>query len=181
MVISLTSFLPNLVPDLGLTQAALYERQRALVRLGLLQKPTGRGRGSGSDATPHGIALVVLSVLATDNLSEMDERIAALARAPIDEWHKRKICRLTRKTTFVNALAEVIRHPELAQRVRSVEVERQGVYATIYWEQSISKKVELSRFNHYRSGERASIEVRAQLSGRALARIGARLKAEETQ
>jgi hypothetical protein len=98
---SLTSFLPILVSHLGISQAAIYERQRALVRLGLLPKPVGRGRGSGADASPHSVSLIIPSALATDNLSDMDERIVGLARAPAYESRKACLCYETKQCLFM--------------------------------------------------------------------------------
>jgi hypothetical protein len=178
---SLTSFLPMLVSHLGISQAAIYERQRALVRLGLLPKPSGRGRGSGADATPQSTALIVLSVMATDNLSDMDERIASLAQSRIDEWRKRKYCRLTKKEVLLDALAEILGNPELARRVHSVEVKRRSLETTIYWVQRISKHVELSQFAQWtRPTARSSLEVSARFDAPALQHIAAMLAAERT-
>src|SRR5437762_2588496 len=116
-MVSLTSFLPKLVPFFGISTAAIYERQRALVRLGLLPQPQGRGRGAGAQATPETAALICLSALATENLSEMDARIIRLACAPIDQsYYKRKYCRLTRTTEFKDALSAIIGNASLAER-----------------------------------------------------------------
>ena len=123
-MISLTSSLPLIVDHLNTTRAALYERQRALVRLGLLQKPQGRGRGSGAEATPHSVALLILSVLITDSLSEMDDRVISLAHSKIDETRKRKSCHLTRETSFLPALTAVLDDHQLARRVSAVTVNR---------------------------------------------------------
>ena len=67
---SLKASLPKLSPLLGVTVNALYERQRELVRKGLLQPRPGRGPGSGAAATLESVALIVASILATDNLSD---------------------------------------------------------------------------------------------------------------
>jgi hypothetical protein len=172
-MVSLTSFLPMLVSHLGITQAAIYERQRALVRLGLLPKPVGRGRGSGAEATPYSASLIVLSALATGNLSEMDDRIVKLSRAPSTEWRKKsRKCRLTKQTTFISALAETLTHPDLAKRVTSVQVERGSLKATIHWDG------ELSEFGEDAGAkEKAppSLLVTARLDGTALLQIAAML------
>lgn len=68
---SLKAILPSIAPVLGLTLDALYERQRALVRKGLLQTPNGRGRGSGQKPTLDAVALLVAAVLMSDNLSDI--------------------------------------------------------------------------------------------------------------
>src|SRR4051812_2434564 len=69
----LKSFLHGLAPILGTTGAALYERQRALVALGVLKPTKGRGPGSGVPFTPYAEAAVLISLLTTDNLAEVDE------------------------------------------------------------------------------------------------------------
>jgi hypothetical protein len=178
-MVSLTSFLPMLVSHLGITKAAIYERQRALIRLGLLPKPVGRGRGSGAEATPLNASLIILSALATENLSDMDDRIVQLSRAPVTEWRKKKECRLTKQTVFSSALAEMLAHPDLAKRVSSVRVKRRGsLEATIYWYQKIPGKLALSTFgedDETKAQESPSLKVDAYLDGIALQNIAALL------
>jgi hypothetical protein len=112
---SLKAFLDGVAPILGLTPAALYERQRALVRLGVLTAIEGRGRGSGVPFTADNFAAVLISVLATDNLTEVDETIVGLCNAPPheerqhrSEWQKRG------KPTFKTELARALCGQELA-------------------------------------------------------------------
>jgi uncharacterized protein YjhX (UPF0386 family) len=110
-MISLKAFLPVLSKFLELSPAALYERQRALVRLDLLPKPTAPGRKSGAAmATPDSVAIMLIAVLATDNLSEMDDRIQVLAkkRAIDSVTEKPGRCRFTGKHTLQEALTEVL-------------------------------------------------------------------------
>jgi hypothetical protein len=66
--------------DFGLSEFALYERQRALVRAGLLRLQGGRGPGGGIPATSRNVAIWLLGVLtaeayaqvgATKNLKEL--------------------------------------------------------------------------------------------------------------
>jgi hypothetical protein len=179
---SLTSFLPLLMPHLGITQAAIYERQRALIRLGLLPKPTGRGRGSGATATPRAAALICLSVLVTDNLSEMDSRVSALAQARIETWRKRKRCGLTGATTLVEALSAILADYNLASRTRSIRVERKSLEGDIFWTQAKSKNLEVSQFRYreLRLIERSSLTINASLDGSALRQVAAALAAEGT-
>jgi hypothetical protein len=60
---SLKAILPRIAPVLGLTPDALYERQKILVQKGLLQKPVGRGRGSGQKPTVDAAAVLVAAVM----------------------------------------------------------------------------------------------------------------------
>jgi len=79
---SLKGYTPKLGRLLGITPATLYERQRALVRAGLL-KPTkqGRGPGTGVAATPFSVAMLLIAATAASELSETVERTRELVRA----------------------------------------------------------------------------------------------------
>src|SRR6516225_4770388 len=79
----LKTFLGRLSPLLGVvTPAALYERQRVLVDIGLIKPRAGRGPGSGVAFTAENLAALVISILATDSLSEIDQRVVNLCNAP---------------------------------------------------------------------------------------------------
>jgi hypothetical protein len=78
---SLKSIIPLLSDLLRLSEHALYERQRALVRGGLLKATEGRGPGSGVKATPESVAMLIISVLATDSLSDVIVNTRAVAKA----------------------------------------------------------------------------------------------------
>ena len=78
----LKTFLGELSLHVGVTPAALYERQRVLVNLGLIKTRSGRGPGSGATFTAENLAALVISILATDSLSEVDQRVVALCNAP---------------------------------------------------------------------------------------------------
>jgi hypothetical protein len=168
-----------MVPYLGMSQAAIYERQRALIRLGLLPKPSGRGRGSGALATPRTAALICLSILATDNLSEMDHRIFKLAEAGISTWRKRQRCGLTGALTFVDALSAIIGDPDLARRVIIVKVERQPLEGSIHWKQPRSDNRDVSVFENRPRRFDYALTVGATLQGTALLKIALALSAGE--
>jgi hypothetical protein len=69
---SLRQFIPVLSEIIGnVSETALYERQRELVRAGVLNSAGGRGPRSGVPLTPDSVAALTLSLLATDNLSEI--------------------------------------------------------------------------------------------------------------
>ena len=84
----LKSFLQVAAPVLGVTSAALYERQRALVGVGALEAKPGRGPGSGVPFTSENFAAIVISLLATDSLSEVDGRMISLFEAVPDDIHR---------------------------------------------------------------------------------------------
>jgi hypothetical protein len=81
---SLKSFLSAVSPIIGVSPAALYERQRALVKLGLLSAAPGRGPGSGVPLSADNVAVMIICVLASDSLSDVDQRVIALCNAPPD-------------------------------------------------------------------------------------------------
>jgi hypothetical protein len=72
-------FIPHLSDLLHLTKPALYGRQRALVRAGLLKSRVGRGPGSGVELSAGSVAMLLVAVLATDNLSEVEEKTPFIA------------------------------------------------------------------------------------------------------
>jgi hypothetical protein len=104
---SLKAYSPLLAWRLGTTPAALYERQRALVRDGILEQSDGRGPGSGVQAGPYPVALLLLAVLATDSLSETGENVRILATTK-STAKKDGRCPLTGESTFVEAVARVL-------------------------------------------------------------------------
>jgi hypothetical protein len=120
-MISLQKFLfnPEVAGTFDMSSTALYERQRSLVRVGLLPQAASRGRNSGGAmATPDTVAMIVLSVLVTDNLSEVDERMAVWAglRAIEAKFIKDQggeilrvgRCHFTNQKTLHKALAKAI-------------------------------------------------------------------------
>jgi hypothetical protein len=78
----LKSFLYGVAPILAVSPAALYERQRALVNIGVLKTTAGRGPGSGVPFTPENFAAIVISLLAAESLSKVDSYVADLCEAP---------------------------------------------------------------------------------------------------
>ena len=105
---SLTSLLPRISAPLGLTSAALYERQRALIRIGLLPSPQGRGKGSGAKANPDTVALLIISRLFTDNLSDANDAVRKLANAPFAD-RRRKACKWTGARIFRDAVSALLK------------------------------------------------------------------------
>jgi hypothetical protein len=82
---SLKSFLQGVAPILGVSLATLYERQRALVRLGVLPPSTGAGPGSGVPFTAENFAAILISLLASDSLSDVDQSMVTLFKAMPEE------------------------------------------------------------------------------------------------
>lgn len=103
---SLKAYAPLLAWRLGSTPAALYERQRVLVRAGILEPSEGRGPGSGVPSSPYSVALLLIAVLATDSLSETADMVRTIATAKSIQADG--VCSLTGKRTFVEAMALVL-------------------------------------------------------------------------
>lgn len=105
---SLKAFLPEIAKAFGTTADALYSRQRALVRLGLLPVTKGKGPGSGVPLTPDTFGVMLISLLAAETLAETDERIARLCEAtPANfEWDDTRQNFVEAKT-FRAAVSEV--------------------------------------------------------------------------
>lgn len=67
---SLKAFSATLAEILLVAPAALYERQRILVRDGVLESVAGRGPGSGVRLTADAVATVVISLMASETVAE---------------------------------------------------------------------------------------------------------------
>lgn len=71
MTRSLKLFAPGMADLLGMTAAALYNRQRELVRAGLLEHEGHRGPGSGVRTTAGAVATLLIAALAEDGLADV--------------------------------------------------------------------------------------------------------------
>jgi hypothetical protein len=111
-MMSLKAFLANVAPQLGMTAAGLYERQRALVRLGILQ-PAGRGPGRGILASTDSVAVLLISLGAAEGLSEIDRRIITYCEAPSVS----KTCPLTGEKNIRDALSKCLCSDDILARI----------------------------------------------------------------
>lgn len=103
--VSLNTILPEFSAALAVgTPAQIYERQRQLVRAGLLASKKGMGPGSGVAATPHNVALVLIALLAVQR-GDAVKRTKLLANAkPVDYP-----CPYTGSLNLVGVLAAIFR------------------------------------------------------------------------
>src|SRR5262245_54859470 len=131
-MLGLKSLLPALGELIQRSPDALYERQRALVRLRLLSAGKGRGPGSGVRASPGALATLLIAILATDNLSETDERIADFLNAK----HPKANCPLTGASTFGVALTRILASLDIAMRVTQIYVSRHDGRAVIQFKRA---------------------------------------------
>jgi hypothetical protein len=83
---SLKAFLPKVAAAFRTTPDALYSRQRALVRLGLLPVTEGKGPGSGVPLTADTLGVMIIALLAADTLAETDDRVVRLCDATPDKF-----------------------------------------------------------------------------------------------
>jgi hypothetical protein len=123
---SLKSFLPQISGFLNSTPSSLYERQRQLVRLGILTAEEGHGPGSGVKLSADGVAALLLALLATDNLSDTDDRVRLLLESRPSSKAKADA------RTFRQAVAALLSSPQKLRNFRSIVVVRHlrsgGIY-----------------------------------------------------
>jgi hypothetical protein len=140
-MMSLKAFLPQLSEIFGTTPAALYERQRALVRLGVLTPLDGRGPGSGVKLSAGNVAALIIALAVTDNLSDTDERVQNLCDAvPLFK----PLCPFTKATTFHGALSAILSSVEKAKSLSSVHVDRADLSAMIQYKPTHRKTLHSS-------------------------------------
>jgi hypothetical protein len=124
---SLQGCLPVLAEVLHANRTTLYERQRALVREGLLEALPGHGRGSGVRATPESIAVLTIGMLASVNLAD----VGPLARSFSGAGSIASKCPLTGAKTFRAALSRIFSDDSIAKRVNGITVRVNAGHAAI--------------------------------------------------
>ena len=108
----------------------MYERQRALVRSGLLQVESGNASGSGVRLTAESLAILLVALLATDNISRIIEftRIFANLKSIAGR------CPFTGQATFITALSTILGSTDLSNSCRGVLVSRTRPSGCIFYE-----------------------------------------------
>ena len=104
--LSLNTILPELSGALELTPGKIYERQRQLVKAGLLISKKGMGPGSGVQATPHNVAMVLTTILAVQRGDAVKRTKLLAAAKPLVSP-----CPYTGKTSFLGVLANILSGP----------------------------------------------------------------------
>jgi hypothetical protein len=173
-MISLKAFAPILADLLALTPAAIYERQRALIRAGVLPAPVGRGRGNGLPATAETAALMLIAIMVTDNLSDTDGRVQRLSDAKLYR-HPERGPRLKGASTFRAALIAILNSDKLAAEIGTIEVFRNNLSANVYFGDRISLD-NVTRFGDQRLLPKDNLYVTAWLDGSVMKAIGKALK-----
>jgi hypothetical protein len=138
---SLKAFLLQLADVIGTTPAALYERQRALVRQGVLRPLVGRGPGSGVKLSADAVAALLISMGAAGSLSEVDSRIIKYCEAQSAIGK----CLFTNQKRLRGALAAILTDPNLLGRTGDIVVHHEYPLATIDYRRE-DGEIELSLF-----------------------------------
>jgi hypothetical protein len=108
---SLKGYIPTLARYLGISPAIIYERQRVLVREGVLEQRPGHGPGSGVEATPSSVALLLIGVLGSENIADCATRVRGIASAVptlLDVPNRRRKKMLANRQTFGETLAAIL-------------------------------------------------------------------------
>jgi hypothetical protein len=159
---SLKSIIPLLADLVALSEHALYERQRALVRGGLIKGREGRGPGSGVEATPETVAMLLISVLATDSLSSVIQETAAFSTGRRDDRNPQHSEVMPTLRTLKAAVVHGLSSDE--DDISSITVSRESRVATV--------ELRDGRFIVYgKPHYRAFVSVTAQLRGDAFPHV----------
>lgn len=161
-MIGLKSYLPVLARYLNTTEAVLYERQRRLTQAGRLVGTAGRGPGSGIRITAPNVSLMIMAMMATDDLAEVVARVDALASRRSDQDR----CPLTGAATFGSALELVLASEALASRVFSVEVLRSELRGdVVYYRRRRYPPFDGSSFGREREAQKNGLQSKFWLPG----------------
>jgi hypothetical protein len=171
MPTSLKAQMPHLARLLGTSSVTLYEKQRALVRAGLLDAGTGWGPGSGVRATADSIALLLISAMVSDNsLTDVETRAGGIVTAaPVGGDQ----CPLTGMRSFRDALASVLTLASQSDRVIEISVSRTAARAKIVYRDG--RRTAVSEFTAPGADE-PGLSVVATLAGDTLRYIAHRVR-----
>jgi hypothetical protein len=181
-MVSLKAFAPVLAATLGTTPAAIYERQRALIRENLLPAPIGRGRGNGLPATAETVAMILIAMMVTDNLSDTDSRVRRLAEAKVNEkrtlGHLKRhkgCCGLTGKRDFKSALVAILGSEEFHRSGILIRVARNELRAKImYGREDLIQETEFGKS----TASAGNLEVEASIDWPVLESISKALQSD---
>jgi hypothetical protein len=141
-MLSLKAFLPVLAAMVGTTADVLYERQRALVRIGALSPLAGRGPGSGVHLSIESVAKVLIGYAAADTLSEVELRFQDVCGATPDDYEGAEPprCPLTGGTNFLESLERILAEPKSARSILAIEIDLNGPGILIVWREGRKKE-----------------------------------------
>ena len=162
---SLKGYTPALARHLGTSPAALYERQRELVRSGALDAGDGRGPGSGVRATSPSVAMLLIAVLATDSLSETGEMVGLLAKAKTaSEFYLFKGTK-----TLVDTLAFMLTSKVWSSKIEQISIVRTHRIAVVQYREG--GKLKSAEFHANAPSPDFVLRIEAALPGKAFRAI----------
>lgn len=170
-MIGLKTYLPALASHLATTADALYERQRKLVKSGVMVGSTGRGPGSGVRVSPNTVSLMIIAMMATDELTDLENSVQKLALQKSDSSR----CPLTGASNFGDALAFIISNEALASSVISISVVRSQRFAEVTFQKRGSSRYDGSSFGRPKASIRVPtryhLEIEAKLPRQSIVAI----------
>lgn len=156
---------------IGLSPDALYTRQRALMRMGVLTAVPGRGPGSGAPLVGENVAALLISLMTADTLQETDQRVRAMCKARPRENSE---CPWTGGKTFQDALGRVFDSDEAWKSFAMLSVYR-GQGALIQYGRPDSNFG--SYFDLSRRSPRSMIRISAGIDGSTIRQLFAAYRA----
>ncbi len=129
---------------------ALYERQRELVRCGLLPVIGGRGPGSGVPLTSDTLATFLIALLVTESLKEVGELTTVLSGArPLIAGSKSGVVRSNTRT-FHGDVSKALTGAKIAGFASSRDLKKTltgGLQVTRHWRGVLLQDIELENGN----------------------------------
>lgn len=132
MLNSLKASISFIADILRVNPYALHERQRALVKRGLLESKPGYGPGSGTPFTPETVAVLLISMLATDSVKESAEPTRALSDARLKSVSIGKDYELGNPSTFKAAMVNVLSSDAMVNKITFLRVHRRSSTVEIF-------------------------------------------------
>ncbi|KWV54323.1 hypothetical protein AS156_00930 [Bradyrhizobium macuxiense] len=148
-MISLNAFLPALSELVGVSPGVLYERQRSLVKHGLIKSRPGRGPGSGVPLTYANVAMLLIAYMAADALADVPMRVERAANGKARAEHNENLLAAQGRPTkanFQETIEGILADPEMAASVESIEIDLAGSDALVSW-LWLTGKQEYTRFS----------------------------------
>jgi len=144
---SLQASIVPLSKILRLNPHALYERQLALMRVGLLKRKPGRGPGSGTPLSPETVSVLLISMLATDRIEDSAEATSALCDARLTSVSIGQEGELGNTPTFKAAMVNALSNDAVVSKITYLRIHRRSALAEIFtkddqaWEEPPAGKI----------------------------------------
>lgn len=167
---SLKLFAPGMARLLGMTPAALYNRQRELVRAGLLEHEGHRGPGSGVRTTAGAVATLLIAALAEDGLSDVAGQTSRIieAKTAADTgkiWLHRKLG---------DALIELLTSEAKSKKIVDLTISKNSSLAVVRYREG---RATMSQTFVDETGDTPAIRKDATISGSIIASLSTDVRA----